>query len=126
MKRLITIFLVLLMASTVYAAARYDVKPSTAKTASADAIIKGEGYFHGIIVTTDATNAQTVDVYDSLTAAAGTIELIPTWTVTTSSTDRVQSISVDPPVFFRAGESNRDPEEKAIALFLSLSKVLRG
>lgn len=58
----------------------------------ADALIAtGYGYFRGIMIITDGTNAVTVSIYDN-TAASGR-ELIPTWTVTTSATDRAQAIS---------------------------------
>lgn len=59
---------------------------------TADSVVTARpGHFLGIIVITDATNPVTVDIYDSDTAVAGP-NLIPTWTVTTSATDRIQAI----------------------------------
>jgi hypothetical protein len=60
------------------------------KTASAS-ITTGPGVFGGIVLATDGTNAVTLTVYDS-SAASGT-KLFPTMTITTSATDRIQSIA---------------------------------
>jgi len=76
-------------------------KPSAEQTADA-AITTSQGLFHGIAVITDATNSVTVKVYDNATAASGT-KLIPDWTVTTSTTDRIQTYSVYPPVRYYSG-----------------------
>jgi anti-sigma-K factor RskA len=88
----------LLVCATAYA--QSFVNGSGSKSASA-LILDGTGKLHGIVVTTDGTNAQTVDIYDN-TSATGT-KLIPTWVVTTSSTDRTQSIGFYPPVNFNTG-----------------------
>ena len=70
---------------------------------SASAAIKASaGYFYGIAVITDATNAVTVDIYDNASAASGT-KLIPTWVITTSSTDRCQSYDAPAPIRVRNG-----------------------
>ena len=62
-----------------------------------DAIcLTGRGYFFEISVVTDGSNAVTVDIYDN-TAASGT-KLIPTWVITTSSTDRAQSYTAPAPI----------------------------
>ena len=107
MKRLITIIAIMfLMAAPGVAAEQTYMIQSAAQTADADALVTGEGYFHGVIIKTDGTNAVTVfAVYDSLTAAAGTKLLMPNVVVTTSATDRVQSFSFDPPVPFHTGLS---------------------
>ena len=60
---------------------------------SDDALITdAPGHLLAILVMTDGTNAATIDVYDNNAAAASDV-LIPTWTVTTSATDRAQYIS---------------------------------
>ena len=56
------------------------------------AILAEAGWFHGITVITDGSNAVTVDIYDNASAASGT-KLIPTATITTSATDRIQTIN---------------------------------
>jgi len=100
MKRSLFItFLILLIASLVWAGSW--VVPSTEKTADANAIITGEGYFHGIAVATDGTNSVTFVVYDALTAT-GT-KLMPDWVVTTSASNRYQTISFNPPIHFNTG-----------------------
>jgi hypothetical protein len=57
------------------------------------AVTTGTGYLKKIIVHTDATKACTLAVYDN-TAASGR-KLLSSWLVTTSATDRNQSISFD-------------------------------
>ena len=70
---------------------------------TADAAILGlEGYFFGIIVITDAVNSVQVDAYDNATGASGD-KLFPTWEVTTSVNDRIQTLSFDPPLDFSNG-----------------------
>jgi hypothetical protein len=59
-------------------------------------ILTGAGYLYGIMVVTDGTNAVTVDVYDN-TAGSGTLA-VPSWTVTTSATDRAQFLPLNIPV----------------------------
>lgn len=74
---------------------------SGSKTASA-LIRTGKGIFSGIIISTDGTNAVTLDIYDN-TSAAGT-KLVPTLTITSSAVDRVQSIKPPgAPVSFETG-----------------------
>ena len=100
MKRLLIILTLLsLIVLPVYAGEW--CRPGDEETASA-AITAKQGLFHGIAVITDATNAVTVSIYDNATAASGR-ELIPTWTVTTSATDRIQTYSISPPVPFYNG-----------------------
>ena len=65
---------------------------SIGNTADA-AVTTGSGYLKKIVVHTDATNACTLAVYDN-TAASGR-KLLSSWLVTTSATDRNQSISFD-------------------------------
>jgi hypothetical protein len=77
------------------------VRQSATQTGDA-AVVTGPGVFHGIMVITDGTNAVTMDIYDNASAASGT-KLIPTWTITTSSTNRAQTISFFPPVRFLNG-----------------------
>jgi uncharacterized protein YcnI len=68
-----------------------NAENSTTKTADAS-IVSGKGHFLGIIVITDNTNAVTVDIYDNASSASGA-KLIPTWTVTTSSSNMAQTLS---------------------------------
>ena len=86
-KVFLTIMAILLLAFSAQAANLRSV----GKTEDA-AITSGTGYLKGIIVHTDGTNAVTFDVYDNASAASGS-KLFSTLTVTTSSTDRVRTIS---------------------------------
>jgi hypothetical protein len=95
---LLVVAAALLVCATAYA--QSFVNSSGSKTASA-VIYNGAGSLHGIAVSTDGTNAQTVDIYDAL-SATGT-KLIPTWVVTTSSTDRTQYYGFYPPVRYETG-----------------------
>ena len=79
-----------------------DVTPSATITASG-VITAKRGILHGIIFVTDGTNAVTVNLYDNASAASGD-KLIPTDTIITSSgTDRLQSIGFNPPARFENG-----------------------
>lgn len=80
----------------------WGVETSTQFTANTQRIAEGPGVFYGISVSTDGTNAVTVDVYDSLEGTA-TKKLIPTWTVTTSATDRAQKWPEFPGVRYYVG-----------------------
>lgn len=74
---------------------------SSGSNAASAVIFTGPGNLHGIVVSTDGTNAATIDVYDN-TSAAGT-KLVPTWVVTSSATDRTQTLGFYPPVRFEKG-----------------------
>ena len=101
MKKLIlVVFGILALASVAWGLVDYSTQSAT-KTADA-AISTVPGYFHGITVTTDATNACTIDIYDNASAASGD-KLIPTWVVPTSATNRAQTYSVSPPVRYLKG-----------------------
>lgn len=89
---------VLLICSTAWA--QTFVNSSGSQTAS-KLIYTGDGNLHKIVVSTDGTNAVTLDAYDE-TSATGT-KLIPTWIVTSSSTDRTQTIGFSPPVRYSKG-----------------------
>lgn len=54
-------------------------------------ITEGSGWFHGIIVHTDGTNAATVAIYDN-TAASGS-KLVTSLVIPTSATNRVFALS---------------------------------
>jgi succinyl-CoA synthetase alpha subunit len=95
---LLVVAVALLVCATAYA--QSFVNSSGSKTATA-AIFGEAGKLHGIVVSTDGTNAQTIDIYDN-TTNSGT-KLIPTWIVTTSATDRTQSLGFYPPVNFSNG-----------------------
>ncbi len=77
------------------------MRVSTGNTIDA-AIQTKAGYFYGILVHTDGTNNVLVDVYDEDDTSTGT-ELVQDWLVTTSSTDRTQSLSYDPPIPYEVG-----------------------
>jgi hypothetical protein len=88
MKKLFIVLIILLFASICYAAPPDWTFGTGQKTASG-LIFTGDGYFAGIIVSTDSANAVTLDIYDGITATGN--KLIPTTTVTTSAIDRVQA-----------------------------------
>ena len=102
-KRIIvlSLLIILLAASIVYATSASFVRHSGEFTASA-IITPRSGKFHGILFTTDGTNTVTVSIYDNATAAAGN-ELIPTSYITSSAANRLSSISIDPPVKYHNG-----------------------
>ena len=102
MKKLLTAILIsLILITGAWAAGKQWVKQSSSQTVSA-AVVTGEGLLHYIIFATNGTNSPAVNVYDN-TAASGT-KLIPTDTeITTSATDRIQTIPFDPPVRYYTG-----------------------
>jgi len=106
MKKLFTILLIILCsisiawAYTPYDWARYTAVYTTDQTG----IKTTPGYFFGIIVMTDGTNACTVVTYDN-TAKSGSNKLHPDWVVTTSSTDRAKTYSPPHPVQYNTGIS---------------------
>ena len=71
---------------------------SAGNTSNNKNIIPKPGYFYGMIVHTDGSTGVEINVYDASDSTSGLTLLIDSWTVTTSSTDRTQSISFDPPV----------------------------
>lgn len=100
-KLLLAILIILFISTGAWAAGKAWVKQGDSETASAS-VVTGAGLFHSIIFSTNGTNANTVNIYDN-TAASGT-KLIPTDTrITTSATDRIQTITFDPPVRFYTG-----------------------
>ncbi len=101
MKKCLLGLLVFLMLCSFAFGADTWVRQSAAKTVDA-AITTAAGRLYGIIAITDATNPATIAVYDNATAASGTV-LIPTWTVTTSATDRWQMLQFNPGVQFVNG-----------------------
>ena len=69
---------------------------------TADALIHtGPGWFYGIVVATDGTNAVTFAVHDSLTAANDKIH--PDIICQTSSTNRTCVYGFNPPIPFDTG-----------------------
>lgn len=80
--------------------------PSSEHTAGGS-VVTSPGYLYGLMMITDGTNAVTYDLYDSShTTAASAAEhthLIPVWTVTTSASNRAQTLSFDPPLAYNAG-----------------------
>jgi len=100
MKKIFCIIVIILLISVNAFAVDDWIKSSGQQTTDA-LITTGQGYFSGIILVTDATNAITVDIYDG-TTATGT-KLIPTTVITTSAIDRIQAIRVPAPVIFWNG-----------------------
>ncbi|MBA7687172.1 hypothetical protein ES703_95632 [subsurface metagenome] len=94
-KILLTVFLaIFLIVGSVYAGPWCQ---QSAEYTDDAAVSTTSGVFHGILLVTDATYPVTLSIYDNASAASGT-ELIPTCTITTSSTNRLSGISIDPPV----------------------------
>ena len=100
-KVLLTLFVAIFLIVGIAFATVEWCEQSTERTASA-AISTTSGVFHGILLVTDATNAVILSIYDNVSAASGT-ELIPTTTVTTSATNRITGISIEPPVRYDNG-----------------------
>jgi hypothetical protein len=73
-------------------------------TADQTSIKAAPGYFFGITVMTDGTNACTVVTYDN-TTNAGANKLHPDWVVTTSATDRAKTYSPPYPLAYDTGIS---------------------
>jgi uncharacterized SAM-binding protein YcdF (DUF218 family) len=92
MKKILTIVLALLLFACPAFAAEWSFG-SGMQTGSA-AIKAGPGMLTQIIMVTDGTTPVVMDLYDNATTASGT-RLIPTWTVTTSSVDRIQTLAID-------------------------------
>ena len=91
----------LFMAFTVPCGAAGRVLYSAAK--SADALITtGPGYFHGITITGDGTNAITVDVHNGTTT--GGEKIAPTIHCIQSASVKTCTYSVDPAVYCGTGQ----------------------
>jgi len=97
-KAICILAIVLMLAGAAWA--QDYVRSSGQKTADA-LIYTGQGYFSGVIVVSDSSDAITLDVYDGITAT-GT-KLIPTSVITTSAIDRIQAIKPPAPVIFWTG-----------------------
>lgn len=90
--QMLTLILILLLASSAWAFKRFPdseygvptAKNSGVKTADT-AILAAAGIFYGILVVTDGSNACTISVYDNASAASGT-KLFPTVIVPAGST----------------------------------------
>lgn len=101
MKRVFAILAVLLIACPAFAADLW-VYGSGAKTATAQ-IKTGIGYFTGITVANDGTNAVTVTILDSSTGSSSDPKLAPTLVFPASATNRVGTYSVTPGKLFFNG-----------------------
>lgn len=97
----LSLLMVFLVVNIVYATSASYVRQAGEFTASA-IITPSAGKFHGILFTTDGTNTVTVSIYDNAAAADGR-ELIPTSYITSSASNRLSSISIDPPVKYYNG-----------------------
>jgi len=98
MKKTIAIFTLILLLVTMSWAG--DVRQS-AQFGKDMCVATGDGLFHGIIVMTDGTYYASVDIYDN-TATSGA-KLIPTWDISTNSTDRSRTLSINPPARYYKG-----------------------
>lgn len=90
---------VLMIASLVYAQTHWTMVSS--KQTNSASITTGSGYFHGLFFVTDGASGVTVEVFDN-TSASGK-ELMPQTPILTSATNKVHTISFDPPVFYDTG-----------------------
>lgn len=106
MKKLILILVIVLsLVGVIWAYTPSDFARYTAiQTADKEALLAAPGYFFGITVMTDGTNACTVVTYDN-TTNAGTNKLHPDWVVTTSATDRAKTYSPPYPLLYNTGIS---------------------
>jgi hypothetical protein len=85
MKRVVAIIAIFLMlAGTAFAG------KSIGNTGSG-LITTGQGFFKGLIVNTDGTNAVTITIYDN-TAASGN-KVVSSFIITTSTTDLIRTLS---------------------------------
>ena len=74
------------------------MRVSAGNTTTNNSIIDKPGWFYGLVVHTDGSTGVEINVYDTSDTTADQAFLIDSWIVTTSSTDRTQSISFEPPV----------------------------
>lgn len=104
MKKILLIFsfLVLFLASPALAESPKQWVVSSGVTTADGAVVTEACYLYGVMISTDATNAVTLDAYDNATTNTGT-QPFPTWTVTTSATDRTQGLDFNPPVYLKNG-----------------------
>lgn len=100
MKKILTGLLIVLFLCTGAVAGDW-MKQSIQYSGSTANPTSSGGVFHGVIIISDGSDYVDMDIYDN-TAASGT-KLIPTIRITTSSTDRIQSISMNPPVRYYNG-----------------------
>ena len=105
MKKLFTVLIILCLAGVVWAYTPKDyVRYTPVHTTDQAGLKTIPGYFFGIVVMTDGTNACTVVTYDN-TANSGSNKLHPDWVVTTSATDRAKTYSPPYPVLYNTGIS---------------------
>jgi hypothetical protein len=100
--KVFVVLLVLSLSSVGYAFEPEEwMENTTTQTADA-ATLTGTGYLYGFVFDTDGTNDVTFDIYDN-TSGSGT-KLVPTTIeVTTSSTNRISTLSFEPPLAFNTG-----------------------
>jgi hypothetical protein len=97
--KIITVILALIMLMVPFS---LNAEWMSYKTITASGLItEGGGYYHGIRINTDGTNAATVTVYDSTTASGTAID--PPTVYPTSSLLRMAGISYGPPLAYRHG-----------------------
>ena len=102
LKRMLLIILTISFLSVPAMADEWMWCQQSTATGNSAVIDTGPGLFFGMMITTDGTTPPTVNLYDNATTSSG-VELFPAWTVTTSSTDRVQTLSFNSPIRYRNG-----------------------
>ena len=98
MKKVFLIILLLMFASTAYAA---QWMHSSGTKADDALIFTGAGNLYGFVMALDGAVNCTIDIYDGL-SATGT-QLIPQSIITTAATKRVVKFYFDPPIHFSKG-----------------------
>ena len=78
-----------------------ECKQTTTKTADSAAVTV-PGFLCGIMVVTDGTNSVTVTGTDSSTSASG-VSMFPAWVVTTSASNRAQTLTFENVLRFSNG-----------------------
>ena len=100
-KLLLIIVIIMLLSPPVMGRVIYEHVQTNGTMISDGQVMTGSGYLYGFAVVTDGTNAVTVEVYDG-TDNTG-VQIVPSWIVTTSPTDRIQTVSFDSPLAVDTG-----------------------
>lgn len=103
MKKMFAVVVAVLVALVAASAFAFEppiwMMQSTTKTADASCATT-PGYFYGLIIVTDGTNAPSIDIYDNPSTNSGT-KLVPTLQL--AATPRIQTLNLDPPVPYQTG-----------------------
>ena len=109
MKRYFICILILMFCSLAYAgprisgggAARFLQMKISAENRADAAIQTVPGYFYGLLVHTSGSGVVILNVYDDDNTLGN--KILANWVVTSSVTDRTQSISYNPPIAYAGG-----------------------